>query len=199
MPQTNYNLGLNPAQPGALLRAGKRGETIVTRISSAVIPPGVLCELDANGKAIPVQDATTGGSFAPKLIGISYLDVAAVEQAYTTFPVPPSVSGSTFAGYPIGFPVPFVRVGAIWAAWDGNTGTALPRSGAIQVIHSSTGANPQGVFTTRAAQITVGFEIDAAGAYIAVWDPDLISGAYTDSFGNVQNIVALEINLPGHN
>lgn len=181
--------------------AGYHSQRIVTVVAGAVIAPGVLCETYVSaGKVLarPVQDSTTGGAFAPTLAGISFLDPESVEQNYVVFPVPPSGSGSTFSGYPIGFPVPFVRQGRIWAAWDGNTGTALPSNGAMRVWHSSTGANPQGTFTTLAVSATVGGEIDNAGAYINLFDPNLVSGIYTDSFGNVIDMVNLEINLPGH-
>ena len=199
--QTTYNLGPNPGQPGMLSDAGYQSQRIVTVVAGAVIAPGVLCETYVSaGKVLarPVQDAATGGSFAPTLAGISFLDPIAVEQTYVVYPVPPSNTGLSFAGYPIGFPVPFVRRGRIWAAWDGNTGVALPSNGGLQVWHSSDGSAAQGVFTTIAAQATLHSEIDAAGAYINLFDPNLVSGAYTDSFGNVLDMVNLEINLPGH-
>lgn len=197
--QTNYNLTPNPGQPGQLLDNERSNQDIVTVLAGVVIPFGVLCELNSvTGLAQPVKDSTTGGSFAPALCGISVLDTVAVEQAYQTYQVPASGTGSSLAGYPVGYPVPFLRRGRIWASWDGNTGTALPRQGAIQVWHSSDGSHSQGIFTTLAVSATAGAEIDLSGAYIGVWDPNLVSGAFTDSFGNVVDIVAIAINLPGH-
>jgi hypothetical protein len=199
--QTTYNLTPNPAQPGVLSQADRSQCYIVSVVAGVAIPFGVLCETyTSSGKILarPVQDTGTTTSFTPTLAGISVLDAFAVEQTYVTFPVPPSGTGSSSSGWPIGVAVPFLRRGRIWASWDGNTGVALPTNGAIQVWHSSTGANPQGVFTTKAAQTTAGAEIDAAGAYINLFDPNQVSGAYTDSFGNVLDMVNLEINLPGH-
>jgi hypothetical protein len=200
MPQTTYNLTPNPAQPGQMLSNDRSASAIRTVPAGVVIPFGVLCEIYAasNGQALarPVQDSGTAGTFLPNLVGISLLDPFAVEQSYVTYAVPASTSGSTMVGYPIGYSVPFVYRGGIWGSWDGNTGVALGLGAGIQVWHSSTGANPQGVFTTKAAQTTAGAEIDGPLPYLQIWDPFLKSGAYTDSFGNVIDIVALQINLP---
>jgi hypothetical protein len=202
MPQTTYNLGPNPAQAGQPLSNDKSMMRVMSVRAGVVIPFGVLCETyagtDGTLLARPVQDSTTGSNFAPTLCGISLADVFAAEMGYTVYAVPPSTTGNTFSGYPVGYSVPMVYDGGIWAVWDGNTGTALPKNGSIQVWHSSNGVNPQGQFTTKAAQGGVGTEIDAAGAYIQVWDPFVRSGAYTDSFGNVNNLVSIMINLPGH-
>lgn len=202
MPQTQYNLTPNPAQPGQLLSNDRSMLRVRTVPAGVVIPFGVLCETFAasNGQLLarPVQDSGTAGSFLPALVGISMMDVFAAEMGYIPYAVPPSTTGMSVTGYPVGFSVPFVVVGGVWGAWDGNTGVALPANGGIQVWHSSTGANPQGVFTTKPAQTTAGAEIDGPFAYVQVWDPFIKSGAYTDSFGNVIDIVALNINLPGH-
>ena len=142
-------------------------------------------------------------TFNPAICGISLLDVFAAEESYQVYSVPPSSTGASFAGYPVGFSVPMMFRGGIWAAWDGNTATALPKNGPstlgqnINYWHSSTGANPQGVFTTKAVSATVGGEIDEAPQYIQVWDPFVKSGTYTDSFGNLVSIVAVNINVPG--
>jgi hypothetical protein len=201
MPQLNYNLSPNPAQPGMPLSNDRTAYLVRSVPAGVIVPFGVLCEIYAssNGTAVcrPVQDATTGGAFAPLQGGVSMLDEFAVEMGYTPYPVPPSTVGNTTAGYPIGYSVPLVFRGGIWGSWDGNTGVALAITGPIQVWHSSTGANPQGVFTTKAVSATVGGEIDLAGASIIQWDPWLRGGAYTDSFGNVTDVVALQINLPG--
>jgi len=203
MPQTNYNLTPNAAQAGMPLSNDRSAMVIRSVRAGAVIPFGVLCETyaatDGTLLARPMQDpgGTATSTYSPALAGISLGDVFAAEMSYQVYSVPPSTTGSSVAGYPIGYSVPFVARGGIWAAWDGNTATALPKNGSINVWHSSTGANPQGVFTTKAQSSTVGGEIDAAGQYIQVWDPFAKSGAYTDSFGNVNNVVAININLPG--
>lgn len=202
MPQTTYNLGPNPAQAGQPLSNDRSMLRVMSVRAGVVIPFGVLCETYAGSDgtliARPVQDSQTGSSFAPALCGIAMADVFAAEMGYTVYAVPPSTTGNSFSGYPVGYSVPMVYDGGIWGAWDGNTGTAITKNGSINVLHSSTGTTNQGVFTTKAAQGGVGSEIDAAGAYIQVWDPFARSGAYTDSFGNVNNILPIMINLPGH-
>ncbi len=201
MPQTIYNLTPNPGQPGQPLSNDRFAMKVRCVPAGVVIPFGVLCETytASNGQLLarPVQDTQTAGSFNPPLAGISMLDVVAVEMGYVPYAVPPSTSFSGATGYPVGYSVPFVSSGGIWGSWDGNTGVALPLNGGIQVWHSSTGANPQGVFTTKAAQTTAGAEIDGPFAYVQVFDPFAKSGAYTDSFGNVIDIVMLQIDLPG--
>lgn len=199
MPQTSYPLTGNPGQPGQIFdNVGP--DDIVQCIAGAVIPAGVFCELVLVSGAyllFPLKDSTTGGSFAPQTVGVSALRVVQAEQGYQTYQVPASSTGSTFAGYPIGFSVPVVRRGRIWTLWDGSTATALPLAiGAMNVIHSSTGANPQGVVTTKAPQTTAGFEIDVlAGAVL--YDPRQYSGTYTDAFGTTTSMVVMEVGLTG--
>lgn len=101
-------------------------------------------------------------------------------------------AGSTASGWLKGMAVPFMRRGRIWVAWDG--GGTVTRSGPINLRHSSTGANPQGIFTFTAAQITVGNEIDIAPNCV-VWNPGLASGSYTDPFGNSFKTVPVGISL----
>ena len=109
--------------------------------------------------------------------------------ATATFPA----GGSTSVGWRAGTMVPFMRRGRIWAAGDAS-GTAL-QYGSIDVHHSSTGTNPQGVFTFLAPQLTVGNEIDIAPGCI-VFNPGLsYNGQYTDNFGNVFSIYPVEINI----
>jgi hypothetical protein len=104
-------------------------------------------------------------------------------------------AGSSSTGWAIGKVVPFLRRGRIWVASDGN-GT-WTRYGVINIRHSSTGANPQGVFTMTAAQTTAGNEIDIAPNCV-LWNPDLIGGttgpSFTDPFGNTYNTAIVEIN-----
>jgi hypothetical protein len=200
--QTNMNLAPNPGQPGQPLSNDRTGFMVRSVPAGVVVPFGVLCEVypAANGQAVcrPVQSAGTLGTFTPALGGLSMLDIFAVEMGYLAYQVPPSGTGSKALGYPIGYSVPLVFRGGLWGAWDGNTGVPLGITGAVNVWHSSTGASPQGVFTTQAPSAVVGAEIDAVGAFVSIWDPWLKSGAYTDSFGNVNDILALQINLPGH-
>lgn len=202
MPQLAYSLTAAAGGAGMLYGNGSSQYDRDHAIAGAIIQPGQLIELvTVSGRqlAFPLKDATTGGSFAPKLLGVAEMIVSSAEQAYTTYAVPNIGGSSTFAGYPIGKVVPFLRRGLIWAQWDGNTGTALPAGmGTMQVIHSSTGAHQQGVVTTLAAQTTVGYEIDALPATVQFYDPTGVSGSYTDAFGNVIPIVVLSLNLPGH-
>jgi hypothetical protein len=138
------------------------------------------------------------GIYNPQLVGVSLMDVVGAEQAYVPYAVPNAGAGSTFAGYPVGFSVPVVRRGRIWTLWDGNTGNPLPSAmGAMNVIHSSTGANPQGVVTTKAVSTTVGFEIDALPSACQLYDPRQVSGTYTDAFGTSTSMVVMNLNLPG--
>ena len=196
MPQLNYTQNAVIGQPGQAFDAEAFSRDVVSRVCSAVIPFGTICAMDANGFAVPVQDATTGGAFQPKLLGIALYDALAVEEAYAAPPVPPTGAGSSSVGYPIGRAVPFMRKGRIWVAGDA-TGTAT-RYGAINVNHSSTGAFAQGVFTFSAVSATVGHEIDIAPICV-VWNPDLIGGttgiSVTDPFGNIFKIYPVEINL----
>lgn len=100
--------------------------------------------------------------------------------------------GSTASGWLKGMMVPFMRRGRIWTLWDG--GGTVTRIGPINLRHSSTGANPQGVFTFTAAQTTVGNEIDIAPSCV-VWNPNLASGSYVDPFGNSFKTVPVGISL----
>lgn len=102
-------------------------------------------------------------------------------------------AGSSAVGWLAGMAAPFMRRGRIWAAGDAS-GTAL-QYGAINVHHSSTGANPQGVFTFLAVSFTAGNEIDVAPG-CTVFNPGLAWGSqYTDPFGNVFSVYPIEINI----
>lgn len=200
MPQLSYPLTGNPGQPGQLFD-NRGADDIVNCIAGAVIPPGVFCELVLVSGAyllFPLKDSATGGSFAPQLVGVSVMDVVGAEQSYVTYAVPNAGAGSTFAGYPIGKSVPVLRRGRIWTQWDGDTGTALPVAiGAMNVIHSSTGAHPQGVVTTKAVSATAGFEIDVLPTACQLYDPRSYSGTYTDAFNTATSMVVMNLNLPG--
>lgn len=104
-------------------------------------------------------------------------------------------AGSTTPGYRAGQVIQIMRNGYIWVLGDGG-GTAL-QTGAINVRHSSTGANPQGVFTFTAASTTAGNEIDVAPS-CSIFNPNALGGAgglaVTDPFGNTNaSIYPVEI------
>jgi hypothetical protein len=200
-PQTAYSLAPNAGQAGLLYGNERSNCEIVTGICGAIIPPGAICEfVSVSGQyvAFPLKDTGTTTTFTPAYCGIALMDSVGAEQTYVPFAVPNVGAGSTFAGYPIGATVGFVRRGTIWTLWDGNTGTGLPfPMGAMNVLHSSTGAHAQGVVTTLAASATAGNEIDALGGAFQLYDPRQVSGTYTDQFGTTVNIVVMKVNLPG--
>lgn len=103
-------------------------------------------------------------------------------------------AGSSTKGYRAGQIIQIMRNGYIWALGDGG-GTAT-QTGPINVRHSSTGANPQGVFTFTAASTTAGNEIDIAPS-CSVFNPTLQGGTgglvVTDPFGNTNTIYPVEI------
>ena len=196
MPQLSYSQNAIIAQPGMAYDAEVSNRDVVSVIAATTIPFGTFCELNSSGLAVPMQDSTTGGSFVPEAIGVCLFDPLGVEQQYTQFAVPPSSAGSKASGYLTGMSVPFMRRGRIWVLGDAS-GTAT-RYGAINVHHSSTGANPQGVFTFLPVSATAGNEIDIA-PNCTVWNPNLIGGTsgitVTDPFGNVFTPYPVEINL----
>jgi hypothetical protein len=126
--------------------------------------------------------ATTGAQLTTAYTGTT--------NGSTTTTLPQA--GSTNVGWKQGTAVPFMRAGRIWVAGDAS-GSAV-QSGPINVHHSSTGANPQGVFTFLTAPVmTVGNEIDVA-PNCTVWNPGLsYNGQYTDPFGNVFSMYVVEI------
>jgi hypothetical protein len=198
MPQLTYSQNAIIAQPGMAYDAEVSNRDVVSVIAAETIPFGSYCELNSNGLAQVMQDSTTGGTFAADVepIGICLFDPLGVEQAYTQFSVPPTTTGSAATGYLKGMSVPFMRKGRIWVLGDAS-GTAT-RYGAINVHHSSTGANPQGVFTFLPVSATPGNEIDIAPG-CTVWNPNLYQGtsgiSSTDPFGNVFQVYPVEINL----
>ena len=189
--QLNYSLTTSPAQPGQLYDMNQSGAEIRSYPAKVAIPFGVLCEINSDGTVQPVQDSTTGASFKPLLAGVSMF------KASKEMPLP-AVGALAAAGtvqYAVGEMVPCVRRGTVWVQFD--FGGTWPVGGVVNVWHSSTGANPQGVFTLTAAQTTAGAEIDKAppsmaGAYAS------LAGAYTDAWGNTQTMAVLDINLPGN-
>ena len=103
------------------------------------------------------------------------------------------VAGSTAVGWRAGMAAPFMRQGRIWVAGDAS-GTPL-QLGAINVHHSSTGANAQGVFTFLPLTLTAGNEIDVAPGCNVYNVGKQYSGQYTDPFGNVFSMYVVEINI----
>lgn len=196
MPQTSIPFNAIAGQPGMAFDAEASNRDVVSIEAAVNIPFGVACELNSSGLAVPFKDSTTGGSFAPKFIGVCLLDPLGVEQNYVTYQVPPSTTGSTSSGYLAGQLVPFMRRGRIWVLTDAG-GTFLSY-GNVNVWHSSTGAYDQGVFTFTAPQTTAGQEIDVC-PNVTVWNPALTGGTtgptFTDVFGNVFNTLVVEVNL----
>ena len=196
MPQTAITYNGIQGQPGQAFDASATNRDVVSVIAAVNIPFGAACELNANGQAVPLQDATTGAAFLPSIIGVCIIDPFGAEEAYQTFTVPNTGAGSAAVGYLAGQSVPFMRKGRVWVLTDG-AGT-YTRYGAVNVWHSSTGAHPQGVFTMSAVSIVAGSEIDIAPSCI-VWNPQLVGGAtgpsFTDSFGTTFTTLVVEINL----
>jgi len=107
-------------------------------------------------------------------------------------------AGATCPGYKIGRSVPILRHGRIWVLGDGG-GTYGTNGGTINVHHSSTGLNPQGVFTFSAASQTSGNEIDVAPG-VKLFSPNngppaTGPASVTDSFGNVFFIYPVQIGV----
>jgi hypothetical protein len=177
------------------------------RVSSlaqgGVIAPGTIVEMDSSGNCIPLLDATTGGAFAPKVLGVVCYDPMGAMQTWAQPAVPPSLASSTFPGYAVGVRVPILRRGRLWVLWDGSVSNgALPNLGAVNVLHSSTGAFAQGVVTTLAVSATAGHEIDVLGAYAQCWQPaaaagEPAQGTFTTPFGLSYSIALMQWNLPG--
>src|SRR5579872_1356491 len=161
MPQTSMPLGPIPATPGMLIDLIENCYIETGLVSpnalNGVIQPGQIVEMDSAGNAIPLSDATTGGAFAPKIWGVVPYASMGGMMSWALPAVPPSTASSTFAGYPKGTRIPILRRGRLYVLWDGNVSNgALPNLGLVNVRHSSTGANPQGVITTLAVSNTAG-------------------------------------------
>ena len=185
--QLSYTRDLVPGLPG--MPFGEWNElSIVSYPAGAVIQPGIAVEVSA-GLLYPLKDATTGGAFAPKLVGVSLRDPM-MENSY-----PPAAGTAVvaFAGYQIGQPVPVVRRGRVFVQTD-NVG-AWPEMGTVNVWHSSTGANAQGVFTLTAVSAVAGAEIDALVAGVVGIRPEF-AGSFTNGFGLATLTAIVELNLP---
>jgi hypothetical protein len=336
MPQLSYSQNAIIAQPGMVFDGDVFDQKRISRICSAVCPFGSLVEMDANGLAQPVQDATTlsgtvtltnasasitfstaqtlaagqavifsdqpsvvyylaaavaastagtltvlysgtGGAgkltstgfSTANLLGVTIFDPMGEEEDYTPWSVPVTLAGtvtvtnasasvtfstaqtlkagtflvfsaqpgvpyvvltttsasttatltvafsgtggaggtttsngggSTCPGYKIGRAIPILRAGRIWGLGDA-TGTT-PLYGPINVHHSSTGANPQGVFTYSAVSLTVGNEIDVATG-VTLLQPGGMVGftagvaptTSVDPFGNSFSVYPIEVRL----
>lgn len=197
MPQTTYNLRSVPAVPGMLFDANDLGNDIMSFPAKFTVPFGVAVELNSDGTVQPAQTATTGAPPA-KLIGISVFDLAR-EQQYP----PSALTPTTTPGYAAGEMVPVMTRGRIYVAQDGGGTWTNFGSGTLNVWHSSTGANPQGVFTFTAAQTTAGAEIDNVPAWCVPFKPASASpnafvGTFTDGFGQSVTVGVVSVNFPGH-
>lgn len=162
---------------------------------AAAVAASVTGTLTNKFSGLTSAAGTTVTFFTPKTLGVSLFGAFAVENQYNVFSVPPGV-GSVAAGWFKGMEVPFMRRGRIWVAGDAG-GTSLA-TGPINVWHSSTGANPQGVFTFTSAQQTVGAEIDQApGCQVYNLGTTNVSYAtsFTDPFGNTFKVYPVEVNL----
>ena len=194
-PQTNIAIGPIAGMPGQAYDSEASNRDVVSRVAAVNIPFGVYCELNASGLLVPMQDATTGSSFAPLSWGISLFAPFGAEEAYVPFTVPNVGTGATASGYLKGQAVPVMRRGRVWASWDG--GGTVTRTGPINVNHSSDGTHPQGVFTFSAVSPTAGHEIDIAPS-VTTYNPDLVvttGSSFTDSFGNVFSTIPVEIHI----
>lgn len=151
--------------------------------AAVTVPPGVAVELASDGLSVqPCQQTTT--TFVP--LGISVQNTARESQGAV------GVTGYGVEGlsYQAGEMVRVLMRGRIFASWSGTTQTAFAygTSGQpLHVWHSSTGANPQGVFTDAATSSVAGAEVAAAGSQFRVRQAQPGSG----------NIVELDVNLPG--
>ena len=187
MPQTVYNTYAAPGLPGQWADDGSHDS--VSFPAAVAVPFGVLCELVVTGGVTycqPVSDATTGGSFTPTVGGVSLYD-AMREQNYVNLG---AAAGN--GGYKIGEMVPLARRGRVFVQWDG--GGTWPSYGAVNVRHSSTGANPQGVFTKTAVSTTVGNEIDVAPAGITGIMPEN-SAQYASNLSGTIGVAIVSLNL----
>jgi hypothetical protein len=201
MPQLYYNLEPVIGVPGMPFSPAT-SNVVESRPALVPIPFGVALELVVSGGieyVQPLQDAGTTSSFLPALYGVSIFDPAR-EQALPTLGVNPG-GITTYTGYLAGEMVPVMRSGTIYVLTDSATeqaswANAWPSLGAVNVWHSSTGANFQGVFTQLAASATSGAEIDACPTSIIGRDPGR-QQTYTNGFGAVFSIAVVEINLPG--
>jgi hypothetical protein len=202
MPQLTVSQNAIIAQPGMAFDAEASARDVISLPAATNIPFGAYVEITAAGACQVLQDSTTGAAFLPSAAGgvkpggVALFDALGVEQAYQAFQVPASTTGSSASGWLKGMLVPVLRRGRIWVLGDAS-GTQL-NYGPINVHHSSTGANPQGVFTFLAISATVGNEIDIAPSAIN-FNPTLVGGttgiSTTDPFGNVFKVYPVEMYL----
>jgi hypothetical protein len=201
MPQTHYNLEPPIAVPGMRFSPAP-SDVIESRPALVACPFGVAVEIAlVNGIEYvqPLQDTGTTTTFLPKLYGAVIFDPAR-EQALATPGVNPGgISG--VAQYAAGETVPVLRSGCMYVLTDSATEQASwanpwPSLGAVNVWHSSTGANFQGVFTQLAPSATVGAEIDALPTSIIGRDPSR-QQTYTNGWGSAFSVAIAEFNLPG--
>jgi len=194
--QLNFSRGMRPARVGMLMDLlALQGGDIITRIAAADIGFGVAVEFKSDGTVQPVQDthANWPPPAATPFAGVTIYDPVAVEMNYTRFAVPPSGAGTSVVGYLKGMAVPILRRGRMWMAFDG--GGTLVKFGTPNLWHSSDGTNLQGVATFSAIVTTAGAEIEAAPTGLTVWDPEGLSGSYTDAFNVTTKMLGVSLNL----
>jgi hypothetical protein len=172
--------------------SGQPGTYYYLAAAIAAATAGTLTEL-YNGTGAAGQIVIM--KYQPIAGGICLYDELGAEENYVPFQVPISANGSTSPGYLKGQVIPLLRRGRIWVLGDAG-GTINPY--AINVWHSSTGANLQGVFTFSPSSQTVGAEIDLAPGIIP-WPATNTGAAYpasaTDPFGNLFKAYPVEVNL----
>lgn len=166
------------------------GSKAVTLSAATTLPQGAQISFASQGGAIYTLAAALVAGTAVTLTS-PYLGVTNAATAVTQYG-----TGSQASGWLKGMMVPLMRRGRIWAAWDG--GGTVTRGGPVNLRHSSTGANPQGIFTFTAAQTTVGNEIDIA-PNMSVWNPSLVGGTAgpgsNDPFGNAFAVIAVQVTI----
>jgi len=188
MPQLAVTSACVPGVPGMPFSAWN-DVRIRHYVAGAVIQPGTLCEVSSS-KAQAVQDAGTGASFLPTLLGVAMFDPA-MENSYV---ITGGTTEATFPGYQIKAMVPFAYYGEVWVQCD--VTTSWPDMGVVNVWHSSNGTFNQGVFTTTAAQTTSHQEIDALESNIRGVRSE-VAGTFVDGFNQSVITAVVMLNLPG--
>lgn len=170
-PQTVYTLNNKAGLPGQLYDNDESCFVDSKPCGATALAAGVVVELV--GGVLRIAQGT-GDPDSAAIWGV-VLYTAAME------PNPTTGAGQ----YTPGMDVPVLRRGRIWAQCA--SGATFNQGFAVNVAHSSTGANPQGVFTSSAASGTAGSEVSTTKA---VWffDGGLLTGS--------PPLAAIELNLP---
>lgn len=147
MAQTSYDLDSAVALPGQV--ADLSNKVIVSYPAGGDIPFGAAVELQSDGTVIVPEDTTL-----TKLVGIAVRD-----------DLLPQVIGGGSPGYEAGDMVPVLRVGKVYALFNGGTDAALTKA---HVKHSSTTATYRGYITASAVSASAGSEITDFGGLMFV-------------------------------